>query len=166
MFSNWACDLAVPLPRQVPVSWMTGCTFVIAPCIFLFASLFFVLVLLFGDFCQSYANVGLLYLNTTDKACTMLGGTVSECFDGWSRSVFRLLAVPWGVCGLAFVPTSVLLAPVDSRRCCVGTSTGLVVVLCCEQGHHVVVPAVGDAEPAGRVRVHADHVPRCVNTRC
>ena len=56
---------------------MTGCTFAQAPCIFIFAGASFMLVMILSDTCQSYANLGLRYLDSY-PVCSTLWGQVRD----------------------------------------------------------------------------------------
>jgi hypothetical protein len=76
---------------QVPVSWMTGCTFVQAPCIFLFCGFFFTLLLLVADGCASYKNLVFQYVDANSDVCTgsPLYGTVSVRTCEWCGTTVR-----------------------------------------------------------------------------
>ena len=61
------------------MSWMTGCTFIQAPCIFIFSGFFLVFLILWADGCASYNNLILQYIDGSgNDTCTgsPLYGTV------------------------------------------------------------------------------------------
>ncbi len=126
---------------------MTGCSFVQAPCIFIFASFFFTMVIVFSDFCQSYANLGLVYLDGSDSICEKLGGVVRP-HRHTCNARLRTLAC-------SRLSTRAMVCAGSQRHGCsyvvslfTSLLSGQLAVLRPEQDHFVRLQDPDDAEPS------------------
>jgi hypothetical protein len=74
---------------QVPLSWMTGCIFVLMPFLFLFVGFFYIFVIFYGDACQSYGGLVVQLLqNDYVSACgSGAVGNNSVCFVNKTISI-------------------------------------------------------------------------------
>jgi hypothetical protein len=74
---------------QVPLSWMTGCIFVLMPFVFLFVGFFYIFVIFFGDACQSYGGLAVQLLQDDYLSACGNGavGNNSVCFVNKTISI-------------------------------------------------------------------------------